>query len=496
MREHEQKDVQHTNGQQQNQPPVPHSGPSSHGQGGNSPYSKRDYSVYVRKGQPQPPGFYSHANIPSSQPGSGYRQDVQGYAQPPQNISGQNQWQFNQYHTAPPPTKPRKKRNRGLVVLAVAVLGFAVLAGISLLSYNVINAPPAVVEEAPDIYYDDAATEQEPRPPRPTTPSGEVNLRIESRPPTVVQPPVPGQPMTIPQVAQAVRPSVVGIINNRANRIFSPESEGSGIIITEDGYIVTNAHVVERADSLVVVFEDKSEYEAYLVGYDSRTDIAVLRVDRTGLPAAILGDSNQLEVGETVVAIGNPGGVELAGSVTRGVVSALNRVVTTPYETTVFIQTDAAINPGNSGGPLSNEFGQVIGINTAKIIELGYEGIGFAIPISYAVPIIEELILHGRVTGRVLLGITGENVASEGDSPAGVRIVSISSESLLENGVEPGDIITYMDERRIRNLNDIRVTLERNRAGDSVEITLYRPGSGRVSGETFEVTAYLIEDLG
>jgi len=300
--------------------------------------------------------------------------------------------------------------------------------------------------------------------------------------------------MTIPQVAQVVRPSVVGIINYGSGRVLRPDSEGSGIIVTENGYIVTNAHVVERAESLVVVFEDMSEYEALLVGYDIRTDIAVLRVDRTGLPAAVLGDSNQLEVGETVVAIGNPGGLELAGTVTRGVVSAVNRVVATPYDSTIFIQTDAAINPGNSGGPLSNEFGQVIGINTAKIVELGYEGIGFAIPITYAIPIIEQLIVHGRVTGRVLLGITGE-IVREGTAPAGVQIVTISSQWLTEAGVLPGDIITHMDGYRVLNLNDIRAVLETKRIGDTVDLTLHR--TARTGpGEDFDVVVALIEDLG
>jgi len=230
------------------------------------------------------------------------------------------------------------------------------------------------------------------------------------------------------------------------------------------------------------------------VGYDIRTDLAVLRVNRTGLPAAVLGDSNQLEVGETVVAIGNPGGLELAGTVTRGVVSAVNRVVATPYDSTIFIQTDAAINPGNSGGPLSNEFGQVIGINTAKIVELGYEGIGFAIPISYAIPIIEELILHGRVTGRVLLGITGE-IVREGTGPAGVQIVTIGSEALLESGVMSGDIITHMDGYRILNFNDIRAVLETKRVGETVELTLHRSARSG-SGEDFDVVVPLIEDLG
>jgi len=455
------------------------------GESGNSPYSKRNYSVYVRKSQPPPPGTYQPGSMVPGQPHSGYQYG----AVQPHSASGQNQWSFNEYHQALPNTNPRKKRSRGLVVAGVVVLGVVALSVLAFVGYNAMTPsatpiPPPQIEDT----YEDTTPTPVPRP-QPPSPSGEVNLRIESRPPGDDTPPVVGELMTVPQVAQVVRPSVVGIINYRSGRMLRPDSEGSGIIVTENGYIVTNAHVVERAQSLVVVFEDMSEYEALLVGYDTRTDIAVLRVDRTGLPAAVLGNSDQLEVGETVVAIGNPGGVELAGSVTRGIVSAVNRVVSTPYDSTIFIQTDAAINPGNSGGPLSNEFGQVIGINTAKIVELGYEGIGFAIPMAYAIPIIEELILHGRVTGRVLLGITGEIVSD------GVQIVTISSDGLIDNGVQTGDIITHMDGQEIRNLNDIRAVLDTKRAEDTVELTIHRP-SRTGPGETFTVTVPLIEDLG
>ena len=463
-------------------------------QSGHSPYRQRDYSGYVRKREPQPhrsPGGYARAH--TDRPPSHYQYGAGGGWQQPQSPPGGRQWDFKEYDNAMS-GGGRKTKARGLIVFAVAMLCVLCVSMLSAVGYNIIlwaTQPIPISEEAPGA--------RDPHTPPAISPSGEVNLIIESRPPSGEHTPAVGELMTIPQVARAVRPSVVGVINYRTHQLLIPASEGSGIIITEDGYIVTNAHVVEHAESIVIVFDDKSEYEAALVGYDLRTDIAVLRVDRTGLPAAVLGDSNQLEVGETVIAIGNPGGLELAGTVTRGVVSAVNRVVTTPYNSVTYIQTDAAINPGNSGGPLSNEFGQVIGINTAKIVELGYEGIGFAIPISDAIPIIQELILNGRVTGRVLLGINGEIVneviARDRNVPAGVQITYISSPELSSRGVLRGDIITHMDGQRILNLSGIRTILATKEVGDTVTLTLYRPAR-RGSGNTFDVEVPLIEDVG
>ncbi|MCL2578875.1 MAG: trypsin-like peptidase domain-containing protein [Oscillospiraceae bacterium] len=425
------------------------------------------------QGQPQNPYQYgnSHSWKPlEGQPGYGY------------------QWNFAEYDKSPP-QKGRKKRNRGVVVFVMAVLCLISVGMLGIAGYNVIWA---VTGSEP------AADNVSQQPWVPSAPSGEggFTIPIEGRPPTDDYTPSVGELMTIPQVARVVRPSVVGIVNYQASHLLIPTTGGSGIIISEDGYIVTNAHVVEGSDSLRVVFDDNTEAEAFLVGYDNRTDLAVIRVNQTGLTAAVFGDSNQLEVGETVVAIGNPGGLELAGSVTRGVVSAVNRVITTPFNSTTFIQTDAAINPGNSGGPLCNEFGQVIGINTAKIVEIGYEGIGFAIPISDAIPVIEDLISNGRVTGRPLLGITGmivtETDARERGWPPGVQIDSISSTELISRGVIRGDIITYIDGERILNLNDIAAVLAARQVGDIVNIVLHRPALVG-EGTTFEIDVPLIE---
>lgn len=198
---------------------------------------------------------------------------------------------------------------------------------------------------------------------------------------------------------------------------YQAEGMGSGIIIREDGYIVTNAHVVEGAKGITVQLGDGTSYEGRLVGSDSKTDLAVVKVDAENLPAATFGNSDQVKMGEKVLAIGNPQSMDFAGSVTQGIVSGLNRQITaggqngtTVTHYTNLIQTDAAINPGNSGGALVNEYGQVIGINSAKVIATGAEGMGFAIPSNEVKPIVDDLIAYGRVTGRVRLGIYATEV--------------------------------------------------------------------------------------
>ena len=477
--------------------PAPDQGP------GQMPYSPvqegsqcrgRYHGGYVRSRQP---GAYSPQGQPHPQ-GPYQQYGSSGGWQPPERPPQTGyQWDFAQYDSAMP-QGARKRRARGLVVFAVSLLCLFSVGIVGVFGYNIIWA---LTDTAPSAGLTDQETGEPPAdsqaPPAGSGESG-FSISVESRPPSGDYMPSVGERMTIPQVARAVRPSVVGVVNYQESHLFVPTTGGSGIIISEDGYIVTNAHVVEFADSLRVVFDDDTDVEAFVIGVDNRTDLAVIWVDRTGLPAAVFGDSDQLEVGETVIAIGNPGGLELAGSVTKGVVSAVNRVVATPFSSATYIQTDAAINPGNSGGPLCNEFGQVIGINTAKIVEIGYEGIGFAIPIADAIPIIEELIANGRVTGRAILGISVEVVtetaAREQGWPPGVQIRSINSDELAARGVQRGDIITHIDGERTLNLNDVIEILATKRAGDVVSLTLHRPALVG-EGTTFDVDVPLIEDL-
>ena len=289
--------------------------------------------------------------------------------------------------------------------------------------------------------------------------------------------------LTITERAEKVLPSTVGIVSYIQNQqsIFGGEqSQGSGIIISADGYIVTNEHDISGATSIKVVLQDDSEYNATLVGSDERTDLAVLKIDATGLTPAEFGNSDQMQIGEQVIAIGNPGGLELAGTVTVGYVSAVNRSITTTNGNTVnCVQTDAAINPGNSGGALVNTYGQVIGINSQKIAATDYEGIGFAISINEAQPIINVLIQYGYVRGRVVMGITMQMIdqtyaAIYGYQP-GIGVVSVEAGSPAEEaGLVAGDIITAIDGQSITTQEELNTLLEQYSPGDTITLTVYR----------------------
>ena len=296
-------------------------------------------------------------------------------------------------------------------------------------------------------------------------------------------------------IAQKAGPSIVGVkVNSLSQGIFgnleTSDEEGSGIIYSEDGYIVTNYHVIETAiknssATIQVTLSTGESLNASIIGYDDATDIAVIKVDKTGLTPAEFGVSGDLKVGELAVAIGNPLGQELAGSVTGGYISALNRKLTTDGRTYNLIQTDAAINPGNSGGALVNSQGQVIGINTAKINETSVEGIGFAIPSDDALPIIKELIQNGKIV-RPYIGLSGINVddatARMNNIVKGIYVVQVlQGTPAQEAGIQRGDIIVQIDGKDIttmEELNEIKnaknigdtVTLKINRAGKEIEI--------------------------
>lgn len=295
--------------------------------------------------------------------------------------------------------------------------------------------------------------------------------------------------------------SVVGVIcyADEVTEVSDCTTQGSGIIITQDGYIVTNAHIINNsktAYAIQVVTSDGKTYDAGVVGVDSRTDLAVLKIDETGLTPADFGKADSVEVGSSVIAIGNPGGLGYQNSITSGVVSAVNRTV--PSNTNVkYIQTDAAINPGNSGGPLCNLYGQVIGINTSKIVSEKYEGMGFAIPSETVKTIVDELVTKGYVSGRVKLGIVGIAVSDldTGYSlPGGILIDSVEEDGPMDGqDVQKNDIITKIDGESVSAFGDVYAILEKHKAGDTVTVEIYR--SPYVSGEekTFEVEVVLAE---
>lgn len=294
----------------------------------------------------------------------------------------------------------------------------------------------------------------------------------------------------VSDVVQKVRPSVVGVITE-SFQTYSTSSTGSGIILSEDGYIVTNNHVVEGGDSIAVTLDDGETYAAELIGTDVKSDIAVLKIDAQNLPAAEFGDSSQVEVGEAAIAIGNPLG--LNGTVTAGIISAVDREIQVGSSNMVLLQTDASINPGNSGGALLNEYGQVIGVNSAKISSEDSEGLGFAIPSDTVGPIVEELIDKGYVSGRPLTGISGRNVSALAAAfyniPQGILVDQVAPESdAAAKGLIAGDVIIGVDDIRVENISDACTLRDEHKAGDTMKLTFYRQGSTR------EINIQLMEE--
>ena len=306
--------------------------------------------------------------------------------------------------------------------------------------------------------------------------------------------------LDIDAVYDKVIPSTVLVITQSGET----QGTGTGIFATEDGYIITNSHVILNSKSVSVQVKtyDGELHDAVVVGFDKTTDLAVLKIDGTGYMPAEFGDSDDLRMGQWVVAIGNPGGEQFSGSITRGVISGLNRSVGS-YSSNgmTYIQTDAAINPGNSGGPLVNLHGQVIGISSAKIVSEQYEGMGFAIPITGAKSIIDDLLAGGYVQGRVRFGIKGTAItqmqAAMYDVPQGFMISEIDEDSCF-NGtdVQAYDIITAIDDTETKSLEELANALLNYKPGDTAEIHLFRPNESGVGGEEFTVTVTLLEDKG
>ncbi|MBQ1948047.1 MAG: trypsin-like peptidase domain-containing protein [Clostridia bacterium] len=295
------------------------------------------------------------------------------------------------------------------------------------------------------------------------------------------------------EVAAKVSPSVVQIITyveQSSFNIFSGFSSapkmteygsGSGIIISKDGYIVTNNHVIADADRINITLASGDEYEASLVGTDAKTDLAVLKIEGNDLPAAELGDSSSLAVGEPAIAIGNPLGQQFSGSVTAGIISSLNRKITIDGTTYNLIQTDAAINSGNSGGALVNSRGQIIGINSVKISASGVEGLGFAIPIDDAKPIIEDLLTHGYVRGRPSIGVElaelSPMIARYYQLPLsyGLYVNAVTDNSGAKKaGLLPGDIITAAEGTEVISVAELNAIRDTKKVGETLSLSVYR----------------------
>ena len=445
--------------------------------------------------QQNPPGQYPPPYGPY--PGYHPNQNYAPYGQIPQPY-GQ------------PPEKPKKNRGARAFLWLLAILGAIFVIGFC--SYGVYAAlsqkgtpglpggPGSAQSGAPESGSgekpEESGTVSQPDGNAKKAPGGSAldpnytGLAIEKRP--------SGTELNASQVYQKVSPSIVGVVSVNSQG----QSSGSGIICRADGYIITNSHVVNDSKTnrqLQVILHDGSKYNGIVVGFDKTTDLAVLKIDAKGLPVAVFGDSGQLLVGDWVVAIGNPGGMTYASSLTRGVISGLDRTV--GYSNAgnmTYIQTDTAISPGASGGALVNMYGQVVGVNSSKLVATGFEGMGFSVPISKARTIINDLIRKGYVSGRARLGIAANEVtdlqAQMYGMPRGVVISVIDSDSSFRGtGVQVNDIITKADGQEISTLAELYQVLGLHKPGETLKMTIYRPG---VQGRSFDVSVKLLEDTG
>lgn len=292
-------------------------------------------------------------------------------------------------------------------------------------------------------------------------------------------------------IYKKVNPSVVSVISTTSEGTGS----GSGVIMSKDGYIITNNHVVDGAQSVSVQLSDGTSLDAEIIGTDEQTDLAVIKVTPTSdLTAAEFGDSDELEPGEYAYAIGSPGGVQFANTITGGRISAINRDLTVNDRVMTLIQTDASINNGNSGGALINKYGQVVGITSAKLSGNAFgsatvEGMGFAIPINTAKDIVDELIQNGYVSGRPSIGITGQNVESADGKVSGVQVYSIDSRAkAASEGLQVGDVITAVDGTPTPDMDKVNELKQDKKAGDKLTLSVYRISTGKTLNITITLT--------
>jgi len=456
---------------------------------------------------PTPPQWQNNGGYQQTPPPQGQPYQGQNYYRPTQTpppeqnpfrVNNQpprqeSVWNVNDYrYQQPQPQQSKSKLNVGLlvfsIILAVALFFTSGAFALYALMGNGISTDTTSQTTKPNV----------------SAPSLELN----SRPSENTELTEDGA-LTDTAIAKKVTPSVVGISTYvRTRTQYQNYGAGSGIILTKDGYIVTNAHVItieetgELVDRIQVYLDNNQSYSGIVIGSDSRSDLAVIKINAKNLTPAEFGDSTTVEVGEHVLAIGNPSGLELSGSVTDGIVSGVNRLIrsgTTGYSMKC-IQTNAAINPGNSGGALVNVYGQVIGINSSKIVAEGYEGIGFAIAVSEAKPIIDSLIANGYVEGRVKIGINyvviDDFTAALNQVPKGLQVAGIDETlPVAESGLEIYDIITKMDGVSVTTTEEVTEFLKTKEPGDIIKMTVYRLNDDG-SSRTLIIEVKLAEDRG
>ena len=386
------------------------------------------------------------------------------------------------------PTEPPKERGGAMALMLILIIFlFGIITVLGVLNVKLFQELKLKKQESElSISFTTEAT----LPPE-TAPQNEVaavaeepgaipSIQLQQSPLGRENIPVEGG-LSLQEIYQQNIPSVVSISCSG----YGTASTGTGVILTGDGYIVTNAHVVEGAGSIDVLLTDDRVLTANLIGSDEISDLAVLQIQADGLVPAQFGDSSQLRIGDTVAAIGDPLGVKYRGTYTDGIVSAINRDVDMDGRTMTLIQTNAALNSGNSGGPLINCYGQVIGINTMKIgaftDSAGVEGIGFAIPSATVKDIVDQLITQGYVSGRPTLGIEGEALSSFYQHyyrlPAGLYITHVDPGSDgYKQGIRDGDMLLRVDNQRITTMDELKSILYDREVGEIVEVIIYRSG--------------------
>lgn len=438
----------------------------------------------------QPQGY---GNVPPQNQGYGPAMPDPRQNRPDPSMTGFDQYGagYNEYSYQPADKKKKKKgAGAALAILAVCVLAGSGVVGYSLLSYKGMpkESGSSQAESSAAAKSEDSASETQ----RPAE-------RI-----TLEQLAAPEDAMSIPDIVTKLSPSVVGISCITAQGQVS----GTGIVLNGDGYVVTNAHVVDGATAVSIVLTDSTEkketdddssksvaeqiledqngqqtdnntIEATIIGVDTQTDLAVLKVDRTDLKPAEFGTSGDIMVGELAIVIGNPLGFDLANTVTSGIISATGRKLTIEDRTMTLIQTDASINSGNSGGPLINAYGQVIGITSAKVSSTYGEGLGFAIPIDDAKKIIEDLTAYGYVKGRPTLGISGQNInafyAQYYNVPQGFIVKNVDNGSAAQQaGIMVNDIIVGIEGKMISSIEEFNEIKSNYKAGDEITVSVYR----------------------
>ncbi len=381
------------------------------------------------------------------------------------------------------PKKPKASKGKKILTTVVAILSVIAIGTTSVVGYTLITGNNPVSNNVSGSNSSKADSKDSSK--KSDDSSSEID---RSNLPTIAQLSTPKDAMPIPDIVTKVSPSVVGI----SSILSSGTATGTGIVMSEDGYIITNAHVIEGAKSVSVLLpksyasdgsakEEDLTFKATVVGKDTQTDIAVLKIAaKSKLTACEFGKSSEIRVGEVSIVIGNPLGFSLANSVTSGIISAKDRVLQIQDRTMTLIQTDASINNGNSGGPLINAYGQVIGITSAKVSNTYGEGLGFAIPIDEAMPIIQSLMKDGFVK-RPSLGVTGRNVsatyAEYYNIPRGYQVVTVTKGSGAEKGgVKAGDIIIGINDTSITSISELNVVKNKCKIGDTVKLTVYRDG--------------------